>query len=103
MRSGSETNVVDHCELWSSLHGPRVFVNLNGAEHLTPSDALWLARGAIASGPMGTDSMLAAIRDEVATFLDTYLRKGSIRPEPTSPSSGDAAAVTRGDPSCSQP
>jgi predicted dienelactone hydrolase len=102
MRSGSETDVVDRCELWSSLHGPRVFVNLNGAEHLTPSDALWLARGAIATGPMGTDGMLAAIRDEVATFLDTYLRGGPIRPESTSPSSADANAVTRGDPSCSQ-
>ena len=103
MRAGAESDIVDRCELSHILRGPHSFVNLSGAEHLTPSDALWLARGAIASGPMGTDSMLAAIRDEVATFLDTYLRKGSIRPEPTSPSSGDAAAVTRGDPSCSQP
>lgn len=102
MRSGPETDAVDRCEVWSSLHGPRVFVDLNGAEHLTPSDALWLARGAIASGPMGTDSTVAAIRDEVATFLDTYLRGGPIRPESTRPPSIDASSVTRGDPSCSQ-
>jgi dienelactone hydrolase len=102
MRSGSETDAVDSCEVWSRLQGPHVFVNLNGAEHLTPSDALWLARGAIASGPMGSEGMVAAIRNEVATFLDTYLRQGPIRPESSTPLSMDAGSVTRGDPSCSQ-
>jgi predicted dienelactone hydrolase len=102
MRSGSATAAADGCDVRSSFRGPHVFVNLNGAEHLTPSDALWLARGAIASGPMGTDSAVAAIRDEVATFLDTYLRGGPIRPESTSPLSTDNISVTTEDPSCSQ-
>jgi dienelactone hydrolase len=101
VRSGSGTDA-DGCEVSSRLQGPRVFVNLNGAEHLTPSDALWLAPGAIASGPMGSDGMVAAIRDEVATFLDTYLRQGPIRPESSTPLSMDAGSITRGDPSCSQ-
>ena len=102
MRSGSETDAIDGCEVRSNFHGPHVFVQLNGAEHLTPSDALWLARGAIASGPMGIDSTVAAIRDEVATFLDTYLRGGPIRPESTSPSSTGSGSVRGEDPSCSQ-
>ena len=89
LRSGSETDAVSRCDLWSVFHGPHVFVSLNGGEHLTPSDALWLARGAIAAGPQGTDGTLAAIRNQVAGFLDTYVRE-------------DANAVSTGDASCSQ-
>lgn len=43
------------------------------AEHLTPSDAVWLAKGAIKAGNMGPDKAIAAIRDYVAAFLDANL------------------------------
>jgi predicted dienelactone hydrolase len=60
--------------LWSELHGPRFLVNLRGAEHLTPTDLVWLAHGAIRTGTMGPDKTIAAIRDYVASFLDASLR-----------------------------
>lgn len=104
IRAGRETDTIDHCELLRSLHGPHTFVNLSGAEHLAPSDALWLARGAIAPGPMGTDVTLAGIRDYVAKFLDEHLREGSTHPFLIGPSSNDPnVAVDTGDRSCSQP
>ena len=64
----------DDRHLWNELRGPRFAVNLEGAEHLTPSDALWLAKGAVPAGPMGSERTLAAVRDYIAAFLDTYLR-----------------------------
>jgi dienelactone hydrolase len=64
----------EECRLWSDLRGPRFAVNLKGAEHLTPSDAVWLAKGAIKAGPMGTEKNLAAVRDYITAFLDTNLR-----------------------------
>lgn len=79
LRAGSEP-ITDRCQLMAALHGPRVFVNLPGAEHLTPSDALWLAKGAIATGAMGPDRTVAAIRDYVAAFLDSSLRERPIDP-----------------------
>jgi hypothetical protein len=39
--------------LWSTLRGPRLAVNLQGTEHVTPSDAVWLAMGAVKTGTMG--------------------------------------------------
>jgi dienelactone hydrolase len=64
----------EECRLWSDLRGPRLAVNLKGAEHLTPSDAVWLANGAIKTGPMGTEKSIAAVRDYIAAFLDANLR-----------------------------
>jgi dienelactone hydrolase len=64
----------EECRLWSDLRGPRFAVNLKGAEHLTPSDAVWLAKGAIKAGPMGTEKSIAAVRSYIAAFLDTNLR-----------------------------
>jgi predicted dienelactone hydrolase len=104
MRAGAESDIVDRCDLSHILRGPHSFVNLSGAEHLTPSDALWLARGAIASGHMGTDATVAAIRDYVAAFLDTYLRERPIHPLLSGSSAiYPDAAVSTGDQSCSQP
>jgi len=42
--------------------------------HLTTSDAVWLARGAIKTGTMGPDKAVAAVRDYIAAFLDANLR-----------------------------
>ena len=60
--------------MWGKLRGPRFAVNLRGAEHLTPSDAVWLAKGAIKTGTMGPDKTIAAVRDYIAAFLDANLR-----------------------------
>jgi predicted dienelactone hydrolase len=86
LRAGSETDTADRCLLASSLRDPHLLVNLSGAEHLTPTDALWVARGAIASGPMGPDRTIAAIRDYVSSFLDTNLRETAGVPLMSSPS-----------------
>jgi len=71
---GRDERNADECRLWSDLLGPRIAVNLRGAEHLTPSDAVWLAKGAIKTGTMGPDKTVAAVRDYVAAFLDENLR-----------------------------
>jgi dienelactone hydrolase len=57
---GHEQRSEDECRLWSDLLGPRFSVNLHGAEHVTPSDAVWLAKGAITAGTMGPDKAIAA-------------------------------------------
>jgi hypothetical protein len=67
-------------DLWRELHGPRFLVNLRGAEHLTPTDLVWPAKGAIRTGTMGPEKTIAAIRDYIAVFLDANLRG-----QPTSP------------------
>ena len=46
-------------------------LNFVGSEHLTPSDAVWLANGAVQTGTMGTDKTVEAIRNYVAAFLDS--------------------------------
>ncbi len=74
MTMGREERSQDECQLWRDLHGPRFSVNLRGTEHLTPSDAIWLAKGAIKTGAMGPDRTIAAIRDYVAAFLDENLQ-----------------------------
>ena len=64
----------DECHLWGSLRGPRLAVNLQGAEHVTPSDAVWLAKYAINTGTAGPDRTVAAVREYIAAFLDANLR-----------------------------
>jgi dienelactone hydrolase len=74
LASGRKQWTENECSLWSHLAGPRFAVNLEGAEHLTTSDAVWLARGAIKTGTMGPDKAVAAVRDYIAAFLDANLR-----------------------------
>jgi len=62
------------CRLWSNLQGPRLAVNLRGAEHLALSDWIWLTPNAVQVGPMGSERTMAAVRDYVAAFLDANLR-----------------------------
>ncbi len=87
----------DESRVWSNLQGPRLAVNLQGAEHVTPSDAVWLAKDAIQTGAMGPDKTIAAIRDYTAAFLDANLRGKSSDAILTGPSSDypDAAVTTR--------
>ena len=70
---GREQWTQDECRLWSNLHGTRLAVNLKGAEHITPTDAVWLAGGAIRTGNMGLDKTIATVRDYIAAFLDSNL------------------------------
>jgi pimeloyl-ACP methyl ester carboxylesterase len=63
----------DTCRVWNRLHGPRLALNFKGSEHLTPSDAVWLAQGAINTGTMGMEKTLAAVRNYIAAFLEVSL------------------------------
>src|SRR5262249_5738428 len=95
----------DECRLWGDLRGPRLAVNLKGAEHVTPSDAVWLARGAIKTGAMGTDKTIAALRDYISAFLDANLKnepKGHLL---TGPSADypDAEVTLQNQAQCHQP
>jgi predicted dienelactone hydrolase len=64
----------DDCQLWRALRGPRRAVNLPGAEHIALSDAVWLLRGNVSTGGASPEVAIAAIREYVATFLDSNLR-----------------------------
>jgi dienelactone hydrolase len=95
LAAGRELWSQDECRLWSNLRGPRLAVNLVGAEHLTPSDAIWLAEGAIKTGPMGPEKTINALRDYIAAFLDKNLRGKASDPLLSGPSSDyPNAAVT---------
>jgi dienelactone hydrolase len=105
LSTGHMAGSADHCRLWNNLRGPRVSVNLSGAEHVAPSDAVWLAKGAIEAGSMGPESTVAAIRDHVAAFLDTNLRGRPLDPLLTGSSADypDAAVVTQEQSLCREP
>jgi hypothetical protein len=96
LAAGRDTWSDDEARLWSGLRGPRIAVNLRGAEHLTLSDAVWLAVGAIKTGTMGPDKTIAAVRNYVAAFLDANLLGKEPGPLLTDPSSEfPDATVTR--------
>ena len=94
----------EECRLWSDLRGPRFAVNLKGAEHVTPSDAVWLAKGAIKASPMGSEKTIAAVRDYIAAFLDTNLRDRPMDLLLTGPSADypDAGVTTQKELLCSE-
>lgn len=97
LAAGRDTWSPEETRLWNGLHGPRMAVNLRGAEHVTPSDAVWLATGAIKTGTMGPDKTVAAVREYVAAFLDAHLLGKPLDPKLTGPSSEfpDATVTTR--------
>jgi dienelactone hydrolase len=97
LTAGREQKGKDECKLWNNLRGPRLAVNLKGAEHLTPSDAVWLAKGAIRTGDMGPDKTVAAMRHYIAAFLDANLRGTPVDDLLTGPSSDypDVALTTQ--------
>jgi dienelactone hydrolase len=103
LAAGRESWSEDECQLWNSLRGPRVAINLRGAEHVTPSDAVWLARDAIDAGTMGPVQTIAAVRDYMATFLDANLRGRPVDPLLIGSSSAypDAMVITRMQSLCS--
>ena len=65
---------VDECHLWSNLDGPRLGVNLPGAGHLAPSDAVWLAKGMVKTGGLAPEKLMSVLRNYIAAFLDANLR-----------------------------
>jgi dienelactone hydrolase len=87
----------NECGLWSDLHGPRLAVNFQGAEHVAPSDAVWLAEGAIKTGSMGPEKSIKALRNYIAAFLDANLRDRPMDLLLTGPSSEypDAEVTTQ--------
>ena len=97
LAAGREAWSDDESRLWANLRGPRLAVNLRGAEHLTPSDAVWLAKDAIATGAMGPEKTMAAVRNYIAAFLDANLRGKPFDPLLIGPSSDfpDADVTTQ--------
>jgi len=77
----------DTCQLWNGLHGPRLALNFKGSEHLTPTDAVWLAKGAIQTGTVSMESTVEAIRNYISAFLDTNLKGNPTDPLLEGPSS----------------
>jgi len=102
---GREQRNENECQLWSDLRGPRVAVNLRGAEHVTPSDLVWLAKGAIKTSPTGPEKTIEALRDYIAAFLDKNVRGRPLDPLLTGPSSifPDAEITTQTQLLCRQP
>lgn len=86
--------------VWEQLQGPRLIVNLKGAEHVTPSDEVWLAKDVISTGTMGPEKTVAALREYIAAFLDANLLGKPTDPVLTGPSSEypDAEVITENEP-----
>ena len=105
LASGREQWTENECRLWDKLKGPRFAVNFEGAEHLMPSDAVWLARNAVRTGTMGPDKAVSAVRNYIADFLDASLREYDVNPRLTEPSAEypDAHVVPPGQSLCSKP
>lgn len=72
--TGSGQWSVEECSLWSNLRGPRLALRLPDVDHLAPSDAIWLARGAIRTGRMSPEKTVDVLRSYIAAFLDAHLR-----------------------------
>lgn len=97
------------CQLWNNLHGPRIAVIFRGAEHLTPSDALWLGTYIpllhVESGTMGPEKTIAAVRSYVGSFFDAFLlgNPPGLLLNGLSTDYADAAVTTRTQLLCAQP
>jgi predicted dienelactone hydrolase len=78
--AGRERWSVDQQKLWDKLRGPRFAINLKDAAHAAPSDLVWIAKGAVATGSMTSEQAVAATRDYVAAFLDASLQGKPVDP-----------------------
>ena len=74
---GREEWSESECGLWTNLRGARLGVMFRGAEHLTPTDAVWLGDYVpavhVETGSLGPEKTVAAIRNYVSSFFDAYL------------------------------
>ena len=75
--AGREEWSESECELWSRARGPRVALMFAGAEHLTPTDAVWLGDYLpalhVETGSLGRDRTIRAIREFVSSFFGAHL------------------------------
>jgi predicted dienelactone hydrolase len=103
--TGSGQWSVEECGLWSNLRGPRLALKLPGVDHLAPSDAIWLARGAIKTGRMSPEKMMDVLRSYIAAFLDTHLRSqpADALLSGQSPDFADVIATTQKQLPCGKP
>ena len=94
----------DTCHLWGQLQGARLGLSFTGSDHLTPSDAVWLAIGAVPTGTVGMEKTVEAIRNFVAAFLDSNVRGIPAGPVLRGESSEypDVEVTTRNDSACGQ-
>ncbi|MGH9498275.1 MAG: alpha/beta hydrolase family protein [Terriglobales bacterium] len=99
--AGREQWSLEECQLWNSLRGRRLAIKLKGADHFTPSDAVWLFHSvpgmAAAVGSMGRETTIAALRNYIAAFFDANLRGEPSSPllSGTSPNIPDAIVTTQ--------
>ena len=99
----------NECALWRHLRGFRLAVNLLGADHMTPSDAVWLTAYmpelAVQTGPMGPERTMAAVRNYLAAFLDANLRGQPMNALLTGPSADfpEVVVTTREQSLCGKP
>lgn len=74
MGMGRQQWSAEECGLWADLRGGRFAVNFAGAEHMTPTDGLWIAKGAISPGDMSAETTVTSLRNYIAAFLEANLR-----------------------------
>jgi dienelactone hydrolase len=109
LAAGREQWSNNECALWKHLRGFRFAVNLIGADHMTPSDAVWLAAYvpelAVQTGPIGPEKTVAAVRNYLAAFLDANLRAQPMNSLLTKPSPDfpEVAVTTREQSLCGKP
>jgi dienelactone hydrolase len=105
MGMGRQQWSAEGCRLWTDLRGGRFAVNFLGAEHMTPTDGLWIARGAISPGEMSAETTVASLRNYVAAFLDANLRGQPWSPLllQTSPDYRGAVVTTQNESLCTVP
>jgi len=105
LAAGHEQWSDDECRLWEQLRGSRFAVDLKGSEHVTPTDATWLAKGAIKTGTMGPEKTIVAVRDYIAAFLDQNLLGAPANRLLTGPSADypDAEVTPQGQALCHEP
>ncbi len=105
LTAGREHRSKNECRLWDNLLGPRVAVNFPGTEHITPSDAVWLAKYAVKTGDMGPDKTVEAVRNYIAAFLEANLRGKPLDSLLTGPSLDypDVTVITQEQSLCSEP
>lgn len=78
LAAGRDQWTPEECQLWDTMRGPHTAINLLGADHFTPTDAIWLFQSlpglAASVGPMGRGRTISAIRTYIAAFFDNNLR-----------------------------
>ena len=106
---GREDWSESECEVWRNLRGARVAVVFRGAEHLTPSDAVWLGDSVpslhVETGTLGTERTVAATRNYVAAFFDAYLvgKPAGLLLNGLSTEFADASTTTQPQSLCARP